>query len=79
VSGTEWTVTQGARVVDPSREPTFEILPDGKIVEVENSHPGTILLGVMRSNSTRFFFFFFRRVEKIAFVLRQKEKGVIDM
>lgn len=29
----EWSVTSGAAVVDPSREPEYEVLADGSIVE----------------------------------------------
>lgn len=32
-------MTPGVRIVDPSREPTFDILPDGKIVEVGDGQP----------------------------------------
>jgi hypothetical protein len=54
VSG-EWSVTPGARVVDPSREPTFDIMPDGKIVELsDQSHPGAMKNGVFQNEMAAF-------------------------
>jgi hypothetical protein len=39
-NSSEWNLSTGPRIVDPSREPVFDITADGKIVEVNDAPHG---------------------------------------
>jgi hypothetical protein len=44
-NSSEWNLSTGPRIVDPSREPVFDITADGKIVEVNDATHGEDIWG----------------------------------